>query len=116
MTVALPGSTASGPARPITVGVGDFQGSLLRSPATWPAFVLSVYHGHYEELAEEAAQRRANIEGPVRLIEPLIDSSLGASIAARLSAEDRSSDGRARLLGLRRPDGFGEGVADAGAR
>jgi pimeloyl-ACP methyl ester carboxylesterase len=97
MTVALPGATASGPARRITVGVGDFQGSLLRSPATWPAFVLSVYHGHYEELAEEAAQRRANIEGPVRLIEPLIDSSLGApSQRAYLLTTDPATD----LLGF----------------
>jgi pimeloyl-ACP methyl ester carboxylesterase len=68
----------SGPARSITFGVGDFQGSLLRPPASWPAFILSVYYGHYAVLAEEAAQRRANVEGPVRLIEQLIDSSLGA--------------------------------------
>lgn len=73
VTVALPGG-----ARRITLGVGDFQGSLLRSPASWPAFVLSVYYGHYDDLAQEAAERRANAEGPVRLIEPLIDSSLGA--------------------------------------
>lgn len=63
----------------ITLGVGDFQAASLRSPATWPAFILSAYHGHYAAFAAEAAQRRANIEGPVRLIEPLIDSSLGAS-------------------------------------
>lgn len=73
VTVAIPGSD-----KRITLGVGDFQGSLLRPPATWPAFVLSVYHGHYDELAEEAAQRRTNAEGAARLIEPLIDSSLGA--------------------------------------
>jgi pimeloyl-ACP methyl ester carboxylesterase len=72
--VTLPNSKGK-----ITLGVGDFQASLLRSPATWPAFILSVYHGHYAAFASETAQRRANIEGPVRLIEPLIDSSLGAS-------------------------------------
>jgi pimeloyl-ACP methyl ester carboxylesterase len=92
VTVALPGS-----ARQITLGVGDFQGSLLRPPASWPAFVLSVYHGHYEGLAEEAAQRRANAEGPVRLIEQLIDSSLGApSQRAYLLTTDSAAD----LLGF----------------
>jgi pimeloyl-ACP methyl ester carboxylesterase len=92
VTVALPAS-ATGPARRIMLGVGDFQGSLLRSPATWPAFVLSVYYGHYDDLAEEAAQRRANIEGPVRLIEPLIDSSLGApSQRAYLLTTDPATD------------------------
>jgi len=97
VTVTLPGATATGPARRITLGVGDFQGSLLRPPATWPAFVLSVYYGHYDELAEEAAQRRENIEGPVRLIEPLIDSSLGApSQRAYLLTTDPATD----LLGF----------------
>jgi pimeloyl-ACP methyl ester carboxylesterase len=94
--VELPGSTTA-PARRITLGVGDFQASLLRPPATWPAFVLSVYHGHYKELAEESAQRRANIEGAMRLIEPLIDSSLGApSQRAYLLKTDPAAD----LLGF----------------
>lgn len=91
-TVALPGSP-SAPPRRIRLGVGDFQASLLRAPANWPAFVLSAYHGHYEELAVEAAQRRANGEGPVRLIEPLIDSSLGAPPGlAYLLATDPAAD------------------------
>lgn len=96
VTVALPAST-TGQARRITLGVGDFQGSLLRPPASWPAFVLSVYYGHYDDLAEEAAQRRANIEGPVRLIEPLIDSSLRAP-AQR--AYQLITDPATELLGL----------------
>jgi pimeloyl-ACP methyl ester carboxylesterase len=87
----------SGPARRITLGVGDFQASLLRSPATWPAFILSVYHGRYAALAQETAQRRANVEGPVRLIEQLIDSSLGApSQRAYLLNTDPATD----LLGF----------------
>lgn len=85
------------PTRRIRLGVGDFQASLLRAPTGWPAFVLSVYHGRYEQLAEESAQRRANIEGPVRLIEPLIDSSLGApSQRAYLLTTDPAAD----LLGF----------------
>jgi pimeloyl-ACP methyl ester carboxylesterase len=76
LTVQLPASTTRSQRR-ITLGVGDFQASLLRSPASWPAFILSVYHGDYAGFAAESAQRRANIEGPARLIEPLIDASLG---------------------------------------
>lgn len=70
---------ATGKVQTVTLGLEDFQGSLLRSAASWPAFVLSLYHRHYEDWARETIDRRNSIEGPVRLIEPLIDSSLGVT-------------------------------------
>ncbi|HJR72408.1 MAG TPA: alpha/beta fold hydrolase [Luteimonas sp.] len=70
---------ATGQTRGVTLGLEDFQGSLLRSADSWPSFVLSLYYRHYEDWARETVERRNNIEGPVRLIEPLIDSSLGVS-------------------------------------
>lgn len=70
---------STGNTQTVTLGFEDFRGSLLRSATAWPAFVLSLYHRHYEDWARETIERRNNIEGPVRLIEPLIDSSLGVS-------------------------------------
>ncbi|MGH6613745.1 alpha/beta hydrolase [Sphingomonas sp.] len=70
---------ATGKPRTVTLGLGDFQASLLRSPGDWPAFILSVYDRHYDDWAKETIARRHNEEGPVRLIEPLIDTSLGVS-------------------------------------
>ncbi len=53
--------------------------SLIRPAVDWPAFVLELYHGHYEAWASETIGRRQGRAGPVRLIQPLIDSSLGVS-------------------------------------
>lgn len=75
-TVADP---VSGKPVVVALGLGDFQASLRRPPADWPAFILSVYHGHHEGWALETIAIRRNAEGPTRLIEPLIDSSLGVS-------------------------------------
>ncbi|UIJ46157.1 alpha/beta hydrolase [Sphingomonas cannabina] len=68
--------------RPQTVVLGaeDLQLALLShtdDAAHWPAFILSLYHGHYDDWARETIDdRRA---GPVKLIGPLVDSSLGAT-------------------------------------
>ncbi|MBO9557858.1 MAG: alpha/beta fold hydrolase [Caulobacter sp.] len=65
--------------RPVTVVLGaeDLQLALLSHTAEaerWPAFILSLYHGHYDDWARETAEdRRA---APVKLIGPLVDSSL----------------------------------------
>lgn len=65
-------------AAPVVIGLADLQASLLAeagAPDTWPAFVLSLYHGHYIGWAREvAAGRQAQ---PYKLIGPLIDTSLG---------------------------------------
>ncbi|RKH63259.1 alpha/beta hydrolase [Corallococcus llansteffanensis] len=78
ITVELPDGT-TGKARKVVLGLEDFQGALRRSASDWPSFVLSLYYRHYEDWARETVEQRHNIEGPVRLIEPLIDSSLGVS-------------------------------------
>jgi pimeloyl-ACP methyl ester carboxylesterase len=45
----------------------------------WPAFVLSIFHAHYEDWAREVVALRES--GPLTLIGPLIDSSLNVSTA-----------------------------------
>ena len=62
----------------VVIGLADLQASLLAeaaTPGSWPAFVLSLYHGHYAEWAREVAQGRQAQE--YKLIGPLIDTSLG---------------------------------------
>ncbi len=64
----------------VVLGAEDLQLALLSHSAEaeqWPAFILSLYHGHYEQWARETMEdRRA---APVTLIGPLADSSLGAT-------------------------------------
>lgn len=79
VTVSLPDD---GGAQPVVLGLYDFQASLLRAAAGWPAFVLDVYHGRYENWAREAVRQRENAP-PARLIQPLVDSAMGASAERR---------------------------------
>jgi pimeloyl-ACP methyl ester carboxylesterase len=64
----------------IVLGAEDLQLALLSrtdEAEHWPAFILSLYHGHYDDWAREVAEsRRAT---PVKLIGPLVDSSLATS-------------------------------------
>jgi len=65
---------------PVVIGLADFQASLLAeagTPESWPAFVLSLYHGHYTDWAREVAHGRQAQE--YKLIGPLIDTSLGVT-------------------------------------
>jgi pimeloyl-ACP methyl ester carboxylesterase len=73
-----------GKGRPQTVvlGAGDFELALLSHPddgVDWPAFILSIYHRHYDEWALEVIEQRA--AGSQGLIRPLIDTSTGVSPA-----------------------------------
>jgi pimeloyl-ACP methyl ester carboxylesterase len=63
----------------LTLGLEDLQGWLIPVEAEdWPAFVLALYHGHYEDWAlQELAARRASPFSAA--IIPLIDSGIGAS-------------------------------------
>ncbi|TAJ73890.1 MAG: alpha/beta fold hydrolase [Phenylobacterium sp.] len=72
ITAQVPGEAAS-----VVLGLTDLQAALIRPAADWPAFVLEVYRGRYETLARETLARRRG--SPVRLIQPLIDSSVGVS-------------------------------------
>ena len=67
-------------ARTVVLGAEDLQQALLSHTAEgerWPAFILSLYHGHYEAWAQEVVEDRAASE--TILIGPLADSSLGVS-------------------------------------
>lgn len=74
--------TIPGEREPVVLGLEDLQSWLVPDDdaADWPAFVLTLYRGHYEDWAKkELASRR----GPLFTtpINPLIDSSIGASPA-----------------------------------
>lgn len=70
----------AGKAHRVTLGAEDLQLALLSHTAEgerWPAFILSLYHGHYQAWAREVIEQRQ--AGTTKLIGPLVDSSLGVS-------------------------------------
>jgi len=77
--VTVPDDT--GKPHTVVLGAEDLQLALLAhtdEAEHWPAFILSLYHGHYDEWARQTLEeRRAN---PVKLIGPLADSSLGVTV------------------------------------
>ena len=80
--VSVDVADGTGSAR-VVLGLGDLQDALTSQAAEdWPAFVLSLYHSHYDAWAREVlAARRAPAE--TSLAGWLVDSSTGVS-AARL--------------------------------
>jgi len=70
----------TGRSQTVALGAQDLQLALLAhtdEPEHWPAFILSLYHGRYDEWARQTLEdRRAS---PVKLIGPLADSSLGVT-------------------------------------
>lgn len=71
-----------GASQAVTLGPGDFQLGLVAHAsdgASWPAFVLALYHRQYDAWAREVLAERQ--PGAVKLIAPLIDTSLGVSPA-----------------------------------
>ncbi|ADO73152.1 conserved uncharacterized protein [Stigmatella aurantiaca DW4/3-1] len=68
----------TGKTQTVMLGLEDFQASLLRSAETWPAFILSLYHRHYDGWARAVIEQRQS-ESPSPLIGPLFDTSLGVS-------------------------------------
>jgi pimeloyl-ACP methyl ester carboxylesterase len=63
----------------ITLGREDFQKDCLIRGAAGPAFLLSLYHEHYDAWATEALTSRRSREVESRVIGPLIDTSLGVT-------------------------------------
>lgn len=64
----------------VVLGAEDLQLALLAhtdEAAQWPAFILSLYYGHYEDWARQTVRDRG--AAPVILIGPLADSSLGVT-------------------------------------
>ncbi|AFE07188.1 hypothetical protein COCOR_06874 [Corallococcus coralloides DSM 2259] len=72
----------AGQMRAVVLGAEDLQLALTSHTAEgeqWPAFILSLYHGHYEAWAREVIEQRQ--AGKTKLIGPLADSSLGTTAA-----------------------------------
>ena len=64
----------------ISLGKEDFQRSFATERGgQQPAFILSLYYGHYEDWAQSALAFRKPREAEEALIGPLIDTSLGAT-------------------------------------
>lgn len=64
----------------VVLGAEDLQLALnshTQEGEQWPAFILSLYHGHYEDWVREVIADRS--AGKTKLIGPLIDSSLGVT-------------------------------------
>lgn len=72
----------AGAMQTVALGAEDLQLALLshtQEAEEWPAFILSLYYGHYDEWAREVIDERR--EGTTTLIGPLSDSSLGVTAA-----------------------------------
>jgi pimeloyl-ACP methyl ester carboxylesterase len=70
----------TGEAITITLGKGDFQRTLNQEKGgTDPAFILSLYYGHYDEWARSALDFRQSRDAEEAIIGPLIDTSLGVT-------------------------------------
>ncbi|MBJ6764497.1 alpha/beta fold hydrolase [Myxococcaceae bacterium JPH2] len=70
----------AGQTQTVVLGAEDLQLSLdshTQEAEQWPAFILSLYHGHYEDWAREVIAGR--VAGKTKLIGPLVDSSLGVT-------------------------------------
>jgi pimeloyl-ACP methyl ester carboxylesterase len=70
----------AGTSRKVVLGVEDYQASLLNAAqhaATFPRFVLELYHGHYEAWGKSAITDRASEKRS--LINPLINIGLDMS-------------------------------------
>jgi pimeloyl-ACP methyl ester carboxylesterase len=73
---------SSGKPVSVTLGVGDFEKALVERSAEaseWPAFVLSLYHRHYDDWARDTLEGRK--AGKRAIIGPLVDTSLGVTPA-----------------------------------
>ncbi|AGC43150.1 hypothetical protein MYSTI_01818 [Myxococcus stipitatus DSM 14675] len=71
---------SAGRSQTVVLGAEDLQLALnshTQEGEQWPAFILSLYHGHYEDWARDVIAERA--AGKTKLIGPLIDSSLGVT-------------------------------------
>lgn len=79
--VTLKGAKDAKTGEPVVVCLGheDFQRAPQLRSLDGPAFVLSAYHGHYEQWAQATAfaRRSRTVDWP--LISPLIDTSLGVT-------------------------------------
>ncbi|QSQ17680.1 alpha/beta hydrolase [Myxococcus landrumensis] len=71
---------SAGQTQTVVLGAEDLQlamNSHTQEGEQWPAFILSLYHGRYEDWARDVIAERA--AGKTKLVGPLIDSSLGVT-------------------------------------
>jgi pimeloyl-ACP methyl ester carboxylesterase len=80
----------------VVLGKEDFQRDFMHGPSDGPAWLLSLYYRHYDAWALSVLKMRHTHQGTLRLIGPLIDTSLGVS--AKRERELKSDPG-ARFLG-----------------
>ena len=91
----------SGRPQAVVLGMEDFQLALTSHPqdgVDWPAFILSIYHGHYDEWAREVIDQRA--AGSQGLIRAADRHQHGRVARATASSTYRSGDRLARDLGF----------------
>ncbi|MCP3097832.1 alpha/beta hydrolase [Myxococcus sp. K15C18031901] len=70
----------AGRSQTVVLGAEDLQLALAshtQEGEQWPAFILSLYYGHYEAWAREVIEGRSASKS--KLIGPLVDSSLGVT-------------------------------------
>lgn len=66
----------------VVLGPEDFRVNLIAPASEWPARIIDIHRGRYENWAEEVAASRRPLTGaPAALIGPLIDTSLNVSEA-----------------------------------
>lgn len=63
----------------VTLGKEDFQQGMMAKTADCPAFILSLYYEHYDAWAQVAIEKRRSHQTDLRVIGPLIDTSLGVT-------------------------------------
>ena len=63
----------------ITLGSEDFQRDFLHKASDGPAFLLSLYHERYDAWAATVLGKRRRRQDELKLIGPLIDTSLGVT-------------------------------------
>jgi pimeloyl-ACP methyl ester carboxylesterase len=92
-----------GQAVTVTLGKEDFQRDFVRAAPDGPAFLLSLYHGHYDAWATTVLAKRRARQAAMTLLGPLVDTSLGVTPKrlAQLKADPASG-----LLGQWNWDGY----------
>ena len=69
----------SGNTATVTLGKEDLQRDFYQKAADGPAFILSLYYEHYDAWAASVLAKRRSHANNMRLIGPLIDTSLGVT-------------------------------------
>ncbi|MFB3890811.1 MAG: alpha/beta hydrolase [Phycisphaerae bacterium] len=69
----------SGAETAVALGKEDLQRDFLHRGPDGPAFILSLYHEHYDKWAQSVLAKRRSHADALRVIGPLIDTSLGVT-------------------------------------